>query len=162
MNEKVEIGVISDTHGRLPRAALDALAGCFMILHAGDVDRPEILTELAKVAPVRAVRGNMDRLPGVVNLPRTDVVQVGGVILYMLHDLLDMDINPAAAGFQAVITGHTHRPEVRQRGSVLFLNPGSASQPRGVPRPSVARLTLQGGGLTARLVELPADSDGLD
>ncbi|TAK13430.1 MAG: metallophosphoesterase [Anaerolineae bacterium] len=159
MTHGIEIGVISDTHGRLSLTAREALAGVSLILHAGDVDRPEILTELAKVAPVHAVRGNMDRLPGVAELPRSRVVEVGEVLLFMLHDLLDLDLNPAAAGFRAVITGHTHRPEVSQRGSVLFLNPGSASHPRGVPRPTVARMMLNGAVLTARLVELPLDSD---
>lgn len=157
MTELIEIGVISDTHGSLSAAACEALAGVSLILHAGDLDTPEVLARLEQIAPVQAVRGNMDRQPGVSQLPVSRVVSLGEINLYMLHDLLDLDLNPVAAGFQAVITGHTHRPEVQWRGTVLFLNPGSASRPRGVPQASLVRLTLAGGELRAALVQLPPE-----
>lgn len=157
MTELIEIGVISDTHGNLTAAACEALAGVSLILHAGDLDTPEVLVRLEQIAPVQAVRGNMDRHPDLHALPPSQVVEIGGLALYMLHDFLDLDLNPEVAGFRAVITGHTHRPELTWRGPILFLNPGSASAPRGVPQPSVARLTLAGGALQAALVQLLPD-----
>lgn len=157
MTELIEIGVISDTHGHLTAAACEALAGVALILHAGDLDTPEVLARLAKIAPVQAVRGNMDRHPDLRALPPSRVVEIGGLALYMLHDFLDLDLNPVAAGFQAVISGHTHRPELTWRGPTLYLNPGSASAPRGVPQPSLARLTVAGGALQAALVQLPPE-----
>ena len=150
----IKIGVISDTHGELSPQARSALQGLPLIIHAGDLDRPEILAELAQIAPVRAVRGNMDRGAWSQTLPASDVVQAGGASLYVLHNLLDLDLNPQAAGFQAVIYGHTHRPETIQRGGVLFLNPGSASSPRGIPHPSLAVLAIDGPSLSAEIIQL--------
>lgn len=151
---EILVGVISDTHGLVRPEALAALQGVELLIHAGDVGSPRVLAELEAVAPVRAVCGNMDGPPLAEQLPRTDVVQVGAVQLYLLHDPWQLDLDPAAAGFAAVITGHTHRPHLETRDGVLHLNPGSAGPPRSAP-PSVALLTVRGDQLSAEVVELP-------
>jgi putative phosphoesterase len=152
--ETLELGLISDTHGLLRPEALTALAGCDEILHAGDVGDPDILEELGAVAPVRAVRGNVDddgtlaRLPGVVRLERN------GLRLLMLHILGDLGLDPAAAGIGMVIYGHTHEPRIEERNGVLFVNPGSAG-PRRFDLPvTLARLTLGAGAPVVRHVTL--------
>jgi uncharacterized protein len=133
------IGLVSDTHGLLRPELLAAVEGCALIVHAGDVGRPEVLTGLQEIAPVVAVRGNIDRGPWAQQLRRTEVVEVGQAVLYVIHDLADMDLDPAAVGFQAVISGHTHRPgSFRDRG-VLYINPGSAG-PRRLRLPVYAAL----------------------
>src|SRR5262245_34844596 len=104
------VGVISDTHGLVRPAALDALAGAELIVHAGDVGTPAVLEALRAVAPVVAVRGNNDRGPWARELPASDVVDLDGVLLYVLHDVKELDLDPRAAGFRAVIAGHSHRP----------------------------------------------------
>lgn len=146
---------MSDTHGLLRPEVIPALHGCRLILHAGDVGGPEILEALEAVAPVRAVRGNTDHGPFGASLPMTDVVQVAGHVLYMLHIPQDLDLDPGAAGFSAVISGHTHRPLVEERDGVLFVNPGSCG-PRRFDLPvTVARLTVEEHGLSVRLIPLP-------
>lgn len=148
------VGVISDTHGRLRPEALEALEGSELILHAGDVGEPGILDGLGRIAPVVAVRGNMDRGDWAAELPETEVVEVGEASLYLLHDLGRLDLDPGAAGFAAVVSGHTHRPEIQERDGVLYLNPGSAG-PRRLRLPvSVARLRVRGAALEAEIVEL--------
>lgn len=152
------IGVISDTHGLLRPEAVEALRGCDRIVHAGDVGDPAILGELGRVAPVVAVRGNVDRGGWADALPETEVVEAGSASLYVLHDLAALDLDPVAAGFAAVVSGHTHRPTSELRGDVLYLNPGSAG-PRRFRLPiTVARLTVSGGRLGAEIVDL--DSTG--
>ena len=133
------IGVISDTHGLL-RPAVRALEGCELIVHAGDVGRPEILEALRKIAPVVAVRGNVDRASWAEVLPVTQVVQASGATLYVLHDLNELDLNPAAAGFQIVISGHTHKPAQFEKEGALYLNPGSAGPRRFALPVTLARL----------------------
>jgi putative phosphoesterase len=150
----IHIGVIADTHGKLAPKALQALKGVELIVHAGDVQSITTLDQLSRIAPVKAVRGNMDRGHGVKNLPATEVVQVGETQLYVLHNLETLDIHPAAAGFDAVIYGHSHQPENKIRNGVLFLNPGSPSSPRRGSPPTVARLLIQGKILRAELIEL--------
>lgn len=153
----MELGVIADTHGILRPQALQALAGVEMILHAGDVGRPEVLQELSAVAPVQAVRGNMDFGDWAYQLPATWVVSIGSLKLYLLHDRLHLDLDPAAAGFAAVIYGHTHRADIERRKDVLYLNPGAAG-PRRSQRPlSVARLQVLDGGLEAEIIELDVE-----
>jgi putative phosphoesterase len=150
------VGVISDTHGLLRPEALAALDGSELIVHAGDVGDPRILDRLAEIAPVRAVRGNMDHGAWAAKLPLTDVVQVDGVDLYLLHILDTLDLDPAAAGFAAVVHGHSHEPLIERRGGVLFLNPGSAG-PRRFHLPiTLVRLTVEEGRLDAELVDLEA------
>lgn len=148
------VGVISDTHGLVRPEALDALRGSTVIVHAGDVGTPDVLEQLRAVAPTFAVRGNVDRNPWARSLPLTQVVDAAGLRLYVLHDLSELDLDPRAAGFAAVITGHSHRPAAETRNGVLFLNPGSAG-PRRFSLPiSVARLRVSDRGLTHELVEL--------
>jgi len=148
------VGVISDTHGLLRPEALAALAGVERIVHAGDIGAPEVLTALGRIAPVTAVRGNNDRDRWAADIPETDVLEIGDVSLYVLHDLHELDLDPRAAGFAAVIAGHSHQPRMEERGGVLYLNPGSAG-PRRFKLPiSLARLMVRGPRLTAELVTL--------
>jgi putative phosphoesterase len=150
----IQIGVISDTHGLLRPAAVAALAGSTLIIHAGDVGKPEILAALREVAPVVAVRGNVDRGAWAWELPATEVVELEQTRLYVLHDLAALDLDPVAAGFQAVISGHSHQPSIEHREGVLYLNPGSAGPRRFTLPISVAMLYIEGSLLEVRLVEL--------
>ena len=149
------IGIISDTHGHFPASILRIFEDVDLIIHAGDVDTPEVLGKLRQIAPVVAVRGNMDRGPWADHLPRTDVVKLAETLLYVLHDPYQLDLVPEAAGFNAVISGHTHRPALEIRNGVVFLNPGSAVMPRFNTAPSVALLHIQGKSLDVQLVSLP-------
>jgi len=136
------VGLISDTHGLLRPEALRALAGCDLIIHAGDVGTPEILDALRAVAPVVAVRGNVDKGAWATALPATAVADAGGTLIYVMHDLNDLDLDPAAAGFGVVVSGHSHKPARSERGGVLFVNPGSAGRRRFRLPVTVARLAL--------------------
>jgi putative phosphoesterase len=148
------VGVISDTHGLLRPEAVRALAGVERIVHAGDIGSPDVLAALTRIAPVSAVRGNNDREAWATDIPETEVVEVGEVSLYVLHDLHELDLDPRAAGFAAVIAGHSHQPRLDERDGVLYLNPGSAG-PRRFRLPiSLARLTVSGPRVQARLVTL--------
>ena len=148
------LGVISDTHGLVRPEALAALAGVERIVHAGDIGDREVLDALGRVAPVTAVRGNNDRGRWAADIPETEVVEVGGVSLYLLHDLHELDLEPRAAGFAAVISGHSHQPRIEERDGVLYLNPGSAG-PRRFKLPiSLARLTVADSRVRAELVTL--------
>jgi putative phosphoesterase len=148
------VGVISDTHGLVRPAALRALAGSELIVHAGDVGSPGVLDQLRAVAPVVAVRGNNDRGSWAASLPATEVVALGGVLLYVLHDVKELDLDPRGAGFHAVIAGHSHRPDIDERHGVLFLNPGSAGPRRFTLPVTLARLTVRPEGLDAAIVYL--------
>lgn len=150
----MRIGVIADTHGLLRPEAIEALQGVELLLHAGDVDRPQVLEQLRDIAPLHAVRGNCDRGAWAQALPETDVVSVAGHDLYMIHDLGMLDLQPAAAGFAAVIYGHSHRPEIDERRGVLYLNPGSAGPRRFSLPVSVAHLHVHAGGVRAEIVTL--------
>jgi putative phosphoesterase len=125
-----------------------------MIIHAGDIGTPEVLAALHAIAPVAAVRGNNDKGDWARALPETEVVEVGDIALYVLHDVNTLDLDPVAAGFAAVISGHSHRPAMAKRQGVLFLNPGSAGPRRFKLPVSVARLIIRGGAIDAQLVEL--------
>jgi len=151
--EKV-IGIISDTHGLLRPEAVEALRGVELILHAGDVGSPEVLDALQGIAPVVAVRGNNDKGAWAEELPAWEVAEVGVVFIYMIHDVKEIDLSPEGAGFQVVVSGHSHKPSVEERKGVLYVNPGSAG-PRRFKLPiSVARLTVSGETVSAELVEL--------
>jgi len=150
----IEVGVISDTHGLLRPEALEALAGVDHIVHAGDIGSPEILTSLAALAPVTAVRGNNDRGPWARAIAETEAVEVGGAWLYVLHDLHELDLNPRAAGFAAVISGHSHQPKLEERDGVLYVNPGSAGPRRFSLPVSLGRLVIDGGRVTGRLATI--------
>ncbi len=148
------LGVISDTHGLLRPEAVAALQGADLILHAGDIGAPEILAELRRLAPVIAVRGNVDRGPWAERLPATEVVECGGAQLYLLHDRKQLDLDPAAAGFLAVICGHSHRPAQQRRKGVLYFNPGSAGPRRFHLPVSLGRLHIRDGKIKAELITL--------
>lgn len=148
------IGVVSDTHGLLRPGLTDVLCGVERIIHAGDVGDPAILDELEAIAPVVAVRGNVDRGQWAQTLPLTTVVEVGAHLLYVLHDLGTLDLNPAAAGFAAVISGHSHQPMLQTRNGVLYLNPGSIGPRRFALPVTLAKLYVNADGLRAELVHL--------
>ena len=148
------VGVISDTHGLLRPEAIMELAGSDLIIHAGDVGGPEILDRLRTIASVVAVRGNADRGPWAKVLPIAEAVRVAEMDLYVLHDVSDLDLDPRAAGFHAVISGHSHQPRIEHRNGVLFLNPGSAGPRRFALPVSVARLHIGNGKLDAQIIEL--------
>lgn len=151
------IGVISDTHGLLRDGAVAALAGVDLILHAGDVGRADVLQRLREIAPTVAVRGNVDTSPWGLTLPETEVVEVEGRLIYVLHDRGALDLDPRAAGFAAVIVGHSHRPDAAEHNGVLYLNPGSAG-PRRFSLPiTLAHLTVTAGAITWAFVDLPVD-----
>jgi putative phosphoesterase len=146
--------VISDTHGLLRPEALDALLGCDLIVHAGDIGDAEILRRLREIAPTHAVRGNNDRGAWAQSLPLTQVIDLGGPRLYMLHDLSELDIDAAAEGFAAVVSGHSHKPHAERREGVLYLNPGSAG-PRRFRLPiALAKLYVRAEGVEYEIMEL--------
>jgi len=150
----LRIGLISDTHDLVRPEALAFLAGSDRIVHAGDICSPEVLDALAAIAPLTAVRGNNDRGAWAARLRETELVEFGGVWLYAIHDLAQLDIDPAAAGVAVVVSGHSHRPVVERRDGVLFVNPGSAG-PRRFSLPiSVGELTIVDGAASARTVTL--------
>ncbi len=149
------IGLISDTHGLLRPEALEALRGVDQIIHAGDAGTLTVLAELSQIAPVSAVRGNVDVGSWSQGLPTTRVVEAEGVLLYVLHDLGRLELDPAAAGFAAVISGHTHKPVVERRRGVLYINPGSAGPRRFSLPVSLALLRVNAGVAEAELVPLP-------
>jgi putative phosphoesterase len=136
------IGLISDTHGLLREEALRALKGSDLIIHAGDVGNREIIDKLKSIAPVFAVRGNVDTEPWASALPETEVVVAGAATIFVLHDVHALDLNPAAAGFQIVVSGHSHKPDRTERDGVLYVNPGSAGPRRFQLPVTIARLDL--------------------
>jgi uncharacterized protein len=148
------VGVISDTHGLLRPEAVAALQGSAIIIHAGDVGRPEVLDELRRIAPTHAVRGNVDFDAWAENLPATETVEFGQQHLYMLHIIAELDVDPAAAGFAAVIYGHSHKPSIEWRDGVLYLNPGSAGPRRFKLPVTVARLHVTGRSLRPEIIQL--------
>ena len=150
----ISIGVISDTHGLLRPEAIAALHGSKAIIHAGDVGDPAILKQLEQIAPVTAVRGNIDTAAWARTLPETNVLEIGGVSIYVLHNVQELDLDPGAAGFAAVIFGHSHRPVIERRKGVIFFNPGSAGPRRFSLPVSVGRLVAPDGKLEPELIEL--------
>ena len=148
----VVVGVISDTHGLLPTTAAKALKGVDLIIHAGDVGSSDVLKELQTIAPVVAVRGNMDRVKSLKKLPLTETVEIADVLLYVILDIHRLDIAPSESGFDAVIHGHLHCPSVAENSGVLFLNPGSAAQPRRNFPASLALLHIRGNSIKTQIV----------
>ena len=155
MTPTIIVGLISDTHGLLRPEALDALAGSDLIIHAGGIGNPAILNALRRLAPVTAIRGNIAKDAWAQSLPATEVVQVGGsTLLYILHDLAALDLDPVAAGFGAVISGHSHRPRFHWADGVLYINPGSAG-PRRFSLPiSVGRIIVSAAGLAPNMIPI--------
>ncbi len=148
------VGVISDTHGHLSPPAVSALRRVDVILHAGDIDTPAVFQALQALAPLVAVRGNMDRGPWAADLAPAEIVTLGGLQVYLVHDLLGLDLDPAAADIRLVVSGHTHRPAAENRGDVLLLNPGSAALPRGGRPASLALVRLEDGRIAHHWVSL--------
>jgi putative phosphoesterase len=148
------IGVIADTHGLLRPEAVKALKGVELIIHAGDIGHPKVLVGLERLAPVQAVRGNVDRGDWARDLPLTRVVEVGGVLLYVLHELFTLDLDPAAAGLAAVIFGHTHSPHQERKNGVLYLNPGSAGPRRFTLPVTLALLRVYNNRLVTEFIQL--------
>jgi uncharacterized protein len=150
----ISVGVISDTHGLLRPEAERALAGSDFIVHAGDVGSPDILERLARIAPVTAVRGNVDTDDWAGTLPMTNVLQVGPMSLYILHDLNQLDLDPRAAGFAAVLSGHSHKPREEWRDGILYFNPGAAGPRRFRLPVTVGRLRIAGDRISPEIVHL--------
>jgi len=148
------VGLISDTHGLIRPEALDALRDSDLIIHCGDVDDPAVLDALRSLAPVRAVRGNNDKGVWASSLPARDVVEVGTHAIYVLHDLSELELDPAAAGFTAIVSGHSHKPVIEERGRILFVNPGSAGPRRFTLPVTVATFALRCGRCEAKIVQL--------
>ncbi|TVT68750.1 MAG: metallophosphoesterase family protein [Pseudomonas sp.] len=150
----MRIGLISDTHGLLRPEALAALQGCAQIIHAGDIGKPQVLDGLCAIAPLEAIRGNIDTAEWARELPERLDLRIGGLSLHVLHDLRQLDIDPLAAGIDVVIAGHSHKPKVERRDSVLYINPGSAG-PRRFSLPiSLALLELNDGDAQVELISL--------
>ena len=150
------LGIISDTHGTLTRKASAALQTVDLIIHAGDIDSPNVLKALRNIAPVVAVRGNMDRGGWTSSLSRTEVVEVNDMLIYVLHDLNALEVDPVSAGFKAVVSGHTHEPSIKKKKDILYVNPGSAWWPRANNPATVAIVTIDGESVSASLVDLEA------
>jgi putative phosphoesterase len=150
----MRIGIISDTHGLLRPEALELLRGSEHIIHAGDIGAPEIVGELEKIAPVTAIRGNVDTQAWARRFAETEVVELSKVFLYVIHDVNAIDLNPKAAGFAAVISGHSHKPKQEVKDGVLYFNPGSAG-PRRFKLPiSVGKLEISATGIQGSLHRL--------
>jgi len=148
------IGVISDTHGLLRAEAVEALRGSEVIIHAGDVGDPDILATLGEIAPVTAVRGNVDTEAWARKLPETNVLEIGGVSIYVLHNIDQLDLKPEAAGFAAVIYGHSHVPKQELKNGVLYFNPGSAGPKRFKLPVTMGKLCVESGKIRGEIVML--------
>jgi uncharacterized protein len=155
-SNKIIVGVISDTHGLLRPEALAALQGANHIIHAGDVGDPEILKELSTIAVVTVVRGNVDREAWARKLPQTEVLEVGGISIYVLHVLEQLDMRPEAAGFAVVVCGHSHAPKQEVRNGVLYFNPGSAGPRRFRLPVTVGRLIVKDGAVQGEIIRIVA------
>lgn len=154
MIDAKRIGLISDTHGLLRPEAAEALRGSELILHAGDVGKPEILDELRRIAPTIAIRGNVDTAPWCAALKDTALVETSAATFYLIHNIGDLDVNPAAAGIDVVLYGHSHKPSRIEKDGALYINPGSAG-PRRFNLPiTVARLNLSASPWSFELIEL--------
>ena len=148
------IGVISDTHGLLRPEAVSILKSCDAIAHAGDIGAEEVLVALRAMAPIYAVRGNVDWEPWAMNIPVCDFVEIGGRVFYITHMLEDMDLDPEAAGVNVVISGHSHQPDLFKKGNVLYMNPGSAG-PRRFTRPvSMGKIVIDDRGIHPEIIKL--------
>jgi putative phosphoesterase len=154
MKNELRVGIISDTHGLLRPEAEEALQGSDLIVHAGDIGDPIILKQLENIAPVVAVRGNMDSGDWAYTLQRTEVLEKSNILIYLIHDLARMDIDPSSAKIRIVVSGHTHRPAVNRHKGVLYVNPGSAGPRRTSLPVSVAILRLNQKSIDANIIKL--------
>jgi putative phosphoesterase len=146
------VGIISDTHGLLRPEAKQALTGVDALVHAGDIGKPEVLEALREIAPLTVIRGNVDKWAA--ELPDTRVLEVEGRCLYILHNLLELELDPRAAGYDAVISGHSHKPRVSEKDGVLYINPGSAGPRRFTLPVAVAKLKVSPTRMNAEILEL--------
>ena len=151
---EIIVGVISDTHGLLRPQAIDALRGSDMIIHAGDVGNAEVIDRLGSIAATFVVRGNIDKGQWAARLPTTELVAIGELYFFVLHEISQLELDPAAAGFAAVVFGHSHQPLIETRDGVLFLNPGSAGPRRSKLPITVARVRVSGRRLCPEIVQL--------
>ena len=148
------MGIISDTHGLLQPAVIEVFKNADLIIHAGDIGKPQIIRDLQAIAPVEAVRGNMDMDVWAQKLPEKKLIKLGSVLLYVIHDVYKIDVKPSKAKIGVVIHGHTHKASsIEDHNGVLFLNPGSATHPRFNSSASVALLHIKGKSLTAQFIE---------
>jgi putative phosphoesterase len=154
---RMRVGLISDTHGLLRPQALDFLRGSDHIIHAGDITGPEILPPLQAIAPLTVVRGNNDRGAWAGAIPETALLRIGPGAIYVIHDLKELPIDPAAEGVRVVVSGHSHKPVCTERGGVLYVNPGSAGRRRFTLPISVGELLVEGSEVRVRLVTLHVD-----
>lgn len=150
----MKVGIISDTHGLLRESALTHLQGCELILHGGDAGTPEVLSELKKIAPLKIVRGNVDRGAWAEEIPLTEVVEVEGKFIYMIHILQELDIDPAAAQMDMVIFGHSHKPDQYEKDGVLYFNPGSAGRRRFSLPITMAIMEIESNEIKINLIDL--------
>jgi putative phosphoesterase len=150
----MRVGVVADTHGLVRPQVLKALSGCEHILHAGDIGSPDVIERLREVAPVTAIRGNVDRGVWADEFPHTDMMQLGRYWIYLLHDRNTIDLDPAAAGVNIVISGHSHKPGIENHEGVLYINPGSVGPRRFTLPTAFAILEVTPESAQARLVEL--------
>lgn len=152
--DTVILGILSDTHGLLRPEAISALGGSDLILHAGDVGKPEVLAQLERIAPTIAVRGNNDRGSWALELEEARRIEVRETFVYLLHDLGDLAIDPEATGIGIVVSGHSHKPKAELRNDVLYLNPGSAGPRRFRLPVTLARVRLDGAGIAHEIIDL--------
>lgn len=148
------IGVISDTHGRIPSDVPQAFRNVDLIIHAGDIGDQAVLNQLSKIAPVVAVRGNMDFGKWAEPLPETEIVEIGQIVLYVIHIANRLNVDPEKFGVKAIVSGHTHRPDIYEDNGISYINPGSASFPKAGQPGSVALIQIRETGLHFELLEL--------
>jgi putative phosphoesterase len=153
-NNGLRVGLVSDTHGLLRPEARAFLIGCDYIIHGGDVGDPKILDELAAIAPLIAVRGNNDAAPWAARLRRAELIRVGNVFVYVIHNLAELDIDPRTAGVRVVVSGHSHKPSVEERDGIMYINPGSCGRKRFKLPVCVGEIVVSGSAINARIVDL--------
>jgi putative phosphoesterase len=153
-DREIIVGIISDTHGLLRPEAAAALRGSDLIIHAGDIGRPEIIEELCSIAPTFAVRGNVDTQAWAADLPLLEIVEAGALRIAVIHEIAQFSLDPVAAGYAAVVFGHSHKPSIETHDGVLYINPGSAGPRRFKLPVTLARAVVAGRTLRAEIVEL--------
>jgi putative phosphoesterase len=155
MNDsEIVVGIISDTHGLVRPQALDALRGSKLIIHAGDIGNLDVIYQLRAVAPTIAVRGNVDTQAWAADFPVTEAVKIGQLVFWVLHDIAQLDLDPAAAGFAAIVFGHSHQPSIETQEGVLYINPGSAGPRRFKLPVTVARVSVTAGDIRPEIVSI--------
>ena len=154
MKQEFIVGVISDTHGLLRPEAVVQLQDCDLIVHAGDIGSLAVIEGLSKIAPVNAIKGNIDKEPWAEQFPSTRTIEVGRTRIFVLHNLKELDLDPTTEGFQVVISGHSHKPKIHEENGVLYLNPGSAGPRRFKLPVTVAHLRITTHGVDASIQEL--------